>query len=64
MDVEFGDDDLDQLEVDRSFTAGFSKEIVRAFRKVMQLVRAAPDERDFYKLKGLSGLHPVPKTPS
>jgi len=53
MEVEFGDDDLERLEIDRRFTAGFGSDVVRAFRKAMQLIRAAPDERDFYRLKGL-----------
>jgi toxin HigB-1 len=53
MEVEFADDDLDRLEIDIQFTAGFAREIVRAFRKAMQVIRAAVDERDFYQLKGL-----------
>lgn len=53
MDTEFADDDLDRLETDRAFTAGFAPEIVRGFRKVMQAIRAAQDERDLYALKGL-----------
>lgn len=53
MDVEFADDDLDRLEVDVRFTAGFGPDIVKGFRKAMQVIRAAPDERDFYALKGL-----------
>jgi toxin HigB-1 len=53
MDVEFDDEDLDRLEVDASFTAGFSQEIVSAYRKRMQQIRAAPDERVFYSLKSL-----------
>lgn len=53
MDVEFVDDDLDRLETDREFTAGFSRDIVRGFRKAMQIIRAAPDEREFYRLRGL-----------
>jgi toxin HigB-1 len=53
MDAEFADDDLDRLETDRAFSAGFDAAIVKAFRKVMQLIRAAPDERDFYALKSL-----------
>ena len=53
MEAEFDDDDLDQLETDRNFTAGFDGTIVKGFRKVMQVIRAAPDERDFYALKGL-----------
>lgn len=53
MEVEFADKDLDRLEIDPAFNAGFSVEIVRAFRKLIQLIRAAPDERDFYALKSL-----------
>lgn len=53
MDVEFEDDDLDRLETDPSFTAGRSQEIVRAYRKRMQQIRAARDERDFYALRSL-----------
>jgi toxin HigB-1 len=53
MEMEFGDDDLDRLEVDIQFTAGFGREVVRGFRKAMQAIRAAADERDLYKLKGL-----------
>lgn len=29
MDVEFEDDDLDRLETDARFTAGFAQEVVR-----------------------------------
>ena len=53
MEVEFDDPDLDRLEVDATFDAGFAPAIVRGFRKVMQAIRAAPDERDLYRLKGL-----------
>jgi proteic killer suppression protein len=53
MEVDFVDPDLDRLETDPAFTAGHSPAIVRGFRKVMQQIRAAPDERDFYAQKGL-----------
>ncbi|MDC8770940.1 type II toxin-antitoxin system RelE/ParE family toxin [Roseateles albus] len=53
MDVEFDDEDLDRLEIDAQFTAGFSQEVVRAFRKKMQQIRAFKDERDFMALKSL-----------
>jgi proteic killer suppression protein len=53
MDVEFTDPDLDRLEVDLAFNAGLSRDLVRAFRKVMQLVRSAPDERTLYAFKSL-----------
>lgn len=53
MDVDFDDDDLDRLETDATFSAGFGSDIVRGFRKVMQRVRAAHDERDLYAIRGL-----------
>lgn len=53
MDVEFDDHDLDRLETDANFTAGFSQEVVRAYRKKMQQIRAFRDERDFMALKSL-----------
>lgn len=53
MEVDFDDPDLDRLEVDATFDAGFAPAVVRGFRKVMQAIRAAPDERDLYRLKGL-----------
>lgn len=53
MEVEFDDDDLDRLETDASFTAGFAQEVVRAYRKRMQQIRAFRDERDFMALKSL-----------
>jgi proteic killer suppression protein len=53
VEVEFADDGLERLEVDPKFTAGLGPDLVRAFRKVMQVIRAALDERDFYRLKSL-----------
>lgn len=53
MEVEFGDPDLDRLEVDPRFTGGFQPAIVRGYRKALQSIRAAVDERDIYANKGL-----------
>jgi proteic killer suppression protein len=53
MEVEFADDELDRLETDPQFTAGFGRDVVRGFRKAMQVIRAAADERDLYLLRGL-----------
>lgn len=60
MDVEYADDDLERLEMDAAFNGGFGREIVRAFRRRIQAIRAMPDERvcwafrswRFEKLKG------------
>lgn len=53
MTVEFDDDDLDRLETDPVFTAGFGQAIVKAYRRRMQSIRTAPDERTFYTSKGM-----------
>ena len=52
MDVGFEDPDLDRLETDPHFTAGLAPTIVKGFRKAMQHIRAAADERDLYVNKG------------
>ena len=53
FDIEFDDPDLDQLEIDPSFTGGWSDDICKAYRKVMNYIRNAEDERDFSSLRGL-----------
>lgn len=53
MEVHFNNEDLDRLETDAEFGGGFAQAIVRAFRKRMQYIRAASDERDFYAMKSL-----------
>ncbi len=53
MDVEFADEQWDQLESQHNFNAGFAREIVRAYRKRLHVIRSAPDERTFYELKSL-----------
>lgn len=53
MDVRFASDDLDRLEMDPNFNAGHSRQVVRAFRKTMGIIRAAIDERAFYAFHGL-----------
>jgi toxin HigB-1 len=35
------------------FDAGFNRAVVKGFRKLMQVIRAATDERDFYAMKSL-----------
>jgi proteic killer suppression protein len=53
MDVRFADDRLRKLEVDPSFTGEFGQDVVRSYRKKMQFIRAATDERAFYAMKSL-----------
>jgi proteic killer suppression protein len=52
MDVEFGNGKLDRLETDRNFLMGLPPEVVKAYRRRMQSVRAAKDERDLRAIKG------------
>jgi len=51
--VEFCQADLARLEMERGYAAGHDAAAVRGFRKVMQAIRAANDERDLYALRGL-----------
>ncbi len=53
MDVHFEDAELGRLEADPGFTAGLDAAIVKVFRKRMQFIRAATDERAFYNMKSL-----------
>ena len=53
MDVEFANQDLDRLETDLDFNAGFSSAVVRVYRKRMQMIRAGVDERAFYAMRSL-----------
>lgn len=52
MEVEFADPDLERLESDARFAAGFQPAVVKGFRKRMQIIRSAADERDLYQIKG------------
>lgn len=53
MQVEFDDPDLSILESDAKAGRDRPQAVVRGFRKVMQAIRAAADERDLYQLRGL-----------
>jgi toxin HigB-1 len=53
MEVRFQDARLDRLETDATYDAGFPHAVVTAYRKRMQFIRNAPDERDFYHMKSL-----------
>lgn len=51
MDCRYDDDNLEQLYTDARFTAGFPPAIVKMYRKRVQMIRAAQDERDLRQLK-------------
>ncbi len=53
MEVRFADVRLDRLETDAKYDAGFSQVIVSLYRRRMQQIRSALDERDFYQIKSL-----------
>jgi len=53
MDVRFGDPALQRLSEDPDYTHGLDAGLVKAFRKRIQIIRAALDERAFYELKSL-----------
>ena len=53
MNVQHADPKLERLERDPSFTAGYDRAIVKAFRRWMQFIRGAKDERDFYPMRSL-----------
>lgn len=53
MEVEFKSDVYDQLETDPNFNGGYSAAIVKAYRKRLQVIRAAQDERVFYNMRSL-----------
>jgi proteic killer suppression protein len=53
MEIRFRNDCLNRLEIDPKEDCGFPQPVVRAFRKRVQMIRSARDERDFYVLKSL-----------
>jgi toxin HigB-1 len=51
METEFGSQDLRDLYTKQDFNAGYGKDIVKAYRKRIQIIIAAKDERDLYAIK-------------
>jgi plasmid maintenance system killer protein len=60
MELVFNEKAYDRLEVDASYTHGFSQIVVGLYRSRLQLLRAAQDEQDLKALKSLSFL-PLPQ---
>ena len=54
FEVRFKNESLEKLEMDAKYTGGYDIAIVKAFRKRMQMIRSATDERDFYALRSLN----------
>jgi toxin HigB-1 len=53
LEIRFKDESLDSLETDSQETGNFPEGIVTAFRKRVQFIRSAKDERDFYQMRSL-----------
>ena len=53
MEVEFDDDDLRELVENPKATAGHGDAVDRGYRKVMQAIWSAVDERDLHASRGL-----------
>ena len=53
MEVEFADDTYEQLYTDPGSGGGYAPGIVTAFRKRVQFIRYAKDERDIRNWKSL-----------
>jgi proteic killer suppression protein len=51
MDVTFKDLALNHLETDPATTGGYPPGVVKAFRKRMQGIRSADDERNLHAMK-------------
>lgn len=52
MEIEFRNDCLDRLEVDATYTMGLPLAVVRSYRRRLQAIWAATDERDLRAVKG------------
>ncbi len=48
MDVDFKSESLERLYTDPAYSGGFGGDVVKAYRKRVQQICAASDERTFY----------------
>lgn len=53
FEVKFKNESLEKLERHAANDAAYQAGVGKVFRKRMQLIRSARDERDFYALKSL-----------
>jgi plasmid maintenance system killer protein len=53
MELHYAADSLSRLETDADYTAGLAIEVVRRFRRQVQLLWAAHDENDLYAWRSL-----------
>ena len=52
METEFATQELYDLYFNAKFNAGYGREIVKAYRKRVQFIKAANDERDLQAIRG------------
>ena len=53
MEVRYDDDELARIEADPDYSGGLDRPRVRAFRKLMNIVRSAANETELYQWKGM-----------
>lgn len=53
MEVVHVDKDLERIESDSNFNGGLDHRLVRAFRKVMNIIRSVSSETELYAFKSL-----------
>lgn len=54
MRIEYHDEVLRRLAEDAGFAPkGWNRDVITSYRKKIQIIRAAKDERDLYALRGL-----------
>lgn len=53
MKLRYKDPTYKQIEEESTYNASFAMAVVKMYRRRIQLIRGALDERDFYALKSL-----------
>jgi proteic killer suppression protein len=53
FEVRFKDESLEELQAENAKSKAYSSEVRKAFRKRIQFIRDAVDERDLYSMRSL-----------
>jgi len=54
MELEFAKPELEQLVTDDSAAGSYGAAVVKGYRKVVNFIKAANDERDFWSMRSLN----------
>ena len=54
MDLDFRTGQAEKLWTDKGFTAGFARPVIKAYRKAIQYIRNAKDERDLRAMRSFN----------